>query len=628
MLIGFILSILLNIWTLYSSYIARSSIIAVTHLPIACLFPFVVVVLGMNPLLARLRPGRALTSPELIIVFFLAFTASAIPGWAFSTYWLSVITGPYYYASPENQWAELFFQYLPSWLIVSNNGHAMEWFFEGLPKGQAVPWSVWVVPLFWWSTFFFALFCAGASAMVILRKQWVESERLTFPLARIPLALVQNLHPRSALPAITKDRLFWFGFGMTLAILIWNIFSFFDAVPPIPIGAMYVTNVTIAQSFPGFPVKFNYLIAGVAFFTNLDVLASVWVFFIISLLQIGVMNRLGVPATNEVVLSQHLGGFFVFILFCLWAARRHLRDVVRKALGRAQDVDDSTEFFSYRIALCGLVFGLLYIIFWLHAAGMSYGIVLFLIGSLFLMYVGVARIVAETGLVFLDLPYNGQDFTVAAIGSAQIAPHDLMGLTLAHTYARNWRTLGMCSMIHVNKVGDEMGGHKRGIFALIILTLVVSVATAIGYTMYLGYATYGAYQFGEVFGEGSRNAYTYLIGWIKNAKIFSGMEFTFLFLGGVFTAFLIVCHHRLPWWPLHPIGFGVVRTPGVGASVFSILVAWLVKAILIKIGGVQLYRKAQPFAIGMIVAFAVGVMLSFIVDLIWFPQSGHPVQNW
>ena len=58
-------------------------------------------------------------------------------------------------------------------------------FFEGLPAGQPVPWRWWIIPLFWWSTFYIAMFLVGASIIVILRKQWVDHERLSFPLAKV-----------------------------------------------------------------------------------------------------------------------------------------------------------------------------------------------------------------------------------------------------------------------------------------------------------------------------------------------------------------------------------------------------------------------------------------------------------
>lgn len=77
-------------------------------------------VLILNPILKLLMPGRAFTRQEIIVIFFLVLTASAIPGWAFSTYAISVVSGPFYVASVEKRWMALFFEYLPSWLIVSD----------------------------------------------------------------------------------------------------------------------------------------------------------------------------------------------------------------------------------------------------------------------------------------------------------------------------------------------------------------------------------------------------------------------------------------------------------------------------------------------------------------------------
>ena len=44
-----------------------------------------------------------------------------------------------------------------------------------------------------------------------------------------------------------------------------------------------------------------------------------------------------------------------------------------------------------------------------------------------------------------------------------------------------------------------------------------------------------------------------------------------------------------------------------------------------KIGGVVLYRRFQPFALGLVVGWAVGVGISFAVDIIWFPGQGHMI---
>jgi len=124
-LIGLVLSAGLAVWAIHSGYILQASNITVTHLPVAALFPFVFLLLIVNPLLIKIHPESRLTKQELMVIFFMIFTASAIPGWAFSSYAISFISGPQYYASPENRWAELFIDYLPEWLIVQNDHEAI-----------------------------------------------------------------------------------------------------------------------------------------------------------------------------------------------------------------------------------------------------------------------------------------------------------------------------------------------------------------------------------------------------------------------------------------------------------------------------------------------------------------------
>lgn len=614
-------------WVVHSSFEVHSSFLSITHLPVAALFPFMLVVFVINGLLKKFMPSRVFTAPEQIIIFFTVFTASAIPAWAFSTYWVAIPSIPYYYANSENRWAELFFDYLPEWLIVPDDRNAVFWFYEGVPPSMSIPWYDWVIPLGWWGTFFLALFFVSSSLMVILRKQWIERERLTFPLARVPLMLIEESDTPSVLPKIAQSKVFWYGFSIPLFIIVWNIISFWNIVPPIKIGGDYRIPITLAQSFPPIQFKINFAFIAIGFFTEVNILFSIWVFFLLSTLQVGIMSRLGVPKTAEIVNAQHLGGFFMYTLFGLWMARKHIYDVVRKAFGRGDDIDDTNEFFSYRMAVCGVLFGLLYMFCFLMSTGMSAPAVLTLLATSMLLYLGVTRVVAEAGLINLDLPFNAHDFTVFSFGSANLNRADLTVLTLSQTFSRNWRTLGMCAMAHINKVGDEIGGARRGIFPVIITALLIAAATSLIYTIYLGYATTGADSFTGAFGN-SKAGYATLIKWINNQTQLTGGEYTGLGLGALMSWLLILAHHTFPWWPLHPIGWGVARTWGITMIASSIFIVWLVKALILKFGGTKLYRDAQPFFIGMLVGYVLGVVLSYGADVMWFPNSGHIVETW
>ena len=79
----------------------------------------------------------------------------------------------------------------------------------------------------------------------------------------------------------------------------------------------------------------------------------------------------------------------------------------------------------------------------------------------------------------------------------------------------------------------------------------------------------------------------------------------FLGIGAVLMTLLTLCRYRFPWWPIHPVGLAIGLTHPTFHVWFSIFIAWLIKVIVLKLGGISLYRKVRPFFLGMILgAFA------------------------
>jgi len=60
--------------------------------------------------------------------------------------------------------------------------------------------------------------------------------------------------------------------------------------------------------------------------------------------------------------------------------------------------------------------------------------------------------------------------------------------------------------------------------------------------------------------------------------------------------------------------------------VFTFFVAWLIKVILMRMGGVSLYRKTQPLFLGILVGYILGVVMAYAVDTVWFPDTPHAVE--
>jgi len=633
---GLILAAAINVWVPYASFLVHSSRMTLAHLPIAVLIPFFLLLLGVNPALRRWRPGAAFSRGELTLIFIMMFVASLVPGKVMVAYLLGIIATPYYFARPENQWETTFFDYLPDWLLVSGQGNTLVWFYEGMPPGASgIPWGPWLPPLFWWITFFMALFFIGGCIAAIMRKTWVEHERLAFPLVRLAADLIrQDGRGTSAFPAYFHDRMFQIGFGVTLSLMLWNITAFWGAIPPIPIGSLYGTMLPVLQGAQAIKISVNIYALCFAFLAPLEITFSLWFFALFGTLEGGVLGRIGLEysgspvGANAVVKAQFFGGFIVFVLWHLWTARRQIREVVRRAMDGAPA--DDFELMSCRTAVLGLLGGIAYLIAWLSVSGLEWWVIPALLAFLFILYVGIARIIAQTGLAFMDLPVNAHHFTISFLGSGNLSPQSLTTLGLASAYARNWRGMGFGTIAQSDKLLSDMLHTKRGFFALMALTFLVGILTSVLYTIYIGYTMTGAYNFGtrDAFGGINESYYDDIVRWIRNADQFKPPEFLFMLIGGVAMLALTSLNYRFPGWPLAPVGFTVAFADVVRLLMFSLFLAWLVKMLIMRFGGVIAYRRAQPVAWGVLAGYCTGVFIGFLVDCIWFPGQGHAIHEW
>ncbi|MYF74108.1 MAG: hypothetical protein F4175_12255, partial [Gemmatimonadetes bacterium] len=178
-LIGLFMSVLVSLWPSYTTYMLRSARADYAHLSVAILLPFLLLLL-VN--LYFSRKSKGFTPSELILIASMGMVSALTQGEWLAGYFLGVITAPVYFASTENGWADTLLTRLSDWSVVSDH-HAAVAFYEGLPAGAAFPWGSWIVPIFWWGCFFFAFFAANLCLMVVFRRQWMDYERLPFPLA-------------------------------------------------------------------------------------------------------------------------------------------------------------------------------------------------------------------------------------------------------------------------------------------------------------------------------------------------------------------------------------------------------------------------------------------------------------
>lgn len=635
-LLGIVVAILANVGPIYSGYIVGSSWSDFGHLPLVTLLLFTLIAGPLNGLVGKIAPRSMLTHTELLVVLMMGWVAATMQGEWLTGYFLGIITSPHYFASPENRWGEYLIPHLPRWLVVG--GSAAQWFYEGLPKGMAFPWREWAIPLFWWFTFFGALILVFFSIAIVLRKQWAEYERLPFPLAEVPLILIKRTG-KSVIPDILKTRLFCAGFLISFVIICWNMINWFTpVVPKIPLisGFLQYPQIALGRDFPPFHAKIDVFVIGFAFLTRADVLLSIWLFHVLSILQSGVFARIGYSigpsdgwgSFDAATGYQSFGGFVFFTLWGLYMARSHLRSVWRLAFGRSSDNADTDEILLYRRALLGMLLGLIYAVAWLLRSGMTTAETFAFLGATLLLYIGLAKIIAECGLVYLRGPVTAQDFTYHALGVPALTSQGTASLGLSFSFFCDGKAFVMPAAAHIARLTGLFPGRKSPVVLAVLSAAFIGAATSITYVLYEGYS-HGAYNFlASTYRDTNVSIWNEVVTRLRNPFGPDWKRLSFAGMGAALTASMTYLRYRLPWWPVHPVGFTVASVFPIRDSAFGIFVIWLTKVLMAKVGGKELYQKGISLFLGLLIGYVIGVGTGFVVDTIWFNGAGHRIHGY
>ncbi|MCE2446994.1 MAG: hypothetical protein J4F35_00980 [Candidatus Latescibacteria bacterium] len=589
----------------YANMVLRGSYMALDFSNAGAIFLFFFFVLLVPAILKHSR--LKFHDHELAVIYIMALVGSSIATLGLTENFLPIISGGLYYASSENAWTEQIHPYVRRWMLPQD-WEAIKYFYEGLPTGYAIPWSAWIKPLLCWIPAILALYFAMICTMVILRRQWIQHERLTFPLIQLPLAMIAEGEQTSRCKPFFKNPIMWTGFAIPFTVgSMRALHNYYNFIPDINLVASFpffrqTTEVTIALSFP---------MVGFSYFVNLDIALGIWLFNLIARIEEGCLNILGVSSTetldfsgpSPLVAHQGMGAMIVLVIFGFWMGRRHLAQVFRKAFLNDESIDDSDEILSYRVAVLGLLVSNLFIGWWLLEAGMAFWVVPIYLFALFLLCIGVSRVVSEGGVASTRTPLIPTAFVTSGLGSSALGPQNLTVLGMTYVWATSLRNLLMASCANGLKLAEEyLPGGKRALFWAILLAIVVSLVSSIWSVLYLSYSYGGINLNGWFFGPSGMPVYPFnfvsrelnspdgpdIGGWVATAA------------GGSIMALLMVARQHLTWWPLHPLGFAISTNAMTNYIWFSVFLAWLIKGLVLKYGGPALFQRTRPFFLGLI----------------------------
>jgi len=427
----------------------------------------------LNVLLVRLFQRNLFNHAELLIIYIMVTMVTTISGHTFMAILMGTMAQPFWFATPENEWEQLFWRYIPSWFTVRDRS-ILRGYFEGeasifIEKHI----QAWLTPVLVWSVFIFVALFAMLCINIILRRQWVEREKLSYPLIELPLAMVQERYQ------FFRAKMMWLGFGVAAGIRIINGFhSLYPIIPAIPTGyevGQYITEKpwnAIGYTL----ISFRLSIIGLTYFMPLDLSFSCWFFFWLGKLERVFASAIG---WRDLHLNERAAGGWIGIgLIAIWISRRHLVEVAKQVIplnrqpplsphnplpiplnkggeggclvrgikgeggqgvvskGHSQ-LDESQEPMRYRTAVILLIASLIFLFFFCYQAGMSPWAIIVFYTLFFVMGLSLTRVRAELGPPYHEIILvNPRQVMTEVFGSKRLGGSNLMVITFLYAFNR------------------------------------------------------------------------------------------------------------------------------------------------------------------------------------------------
>ena len=598
------------------------------------LFLLFVLVL-INTATKWLLPRWSFSSGELVVVYTMMVVASAIPIIGVTAQLIPFLTGVFYYATPENNWDQLIHPYVKTWLVPGSD-NAIRYFFEGLPQGADIPWGPWVRPLLMWGSFMMALYLMMIAIATILHKRWQDHERLVYPLVQLPLDMLTEKRG-SVFNNFLRSPLMWLGFAIPFVLLSFKgLHAHFPSVPDINL----TSSLTLFSGMQGLGyaqdelfIAVRFLLIGLTYFLPLEVSFSLWFFYLVNHLMVGIFTSLGfdVAGMQEMhsegsIASAHLGmgAMIVLVVVILWTARSHLKGAFKSAFTSC-DAGDEGQMLSYRTCVWMLIIAFLFAVGWLNAAGVPVAVGVVLLCVAFVVFIGLTRVVAEGGIGYGRTTMTPMGFTVHVFGTGPIGPAGLTHFAFAHGWAGDIRTAVMTSTANALKLASSTRTRPRYLFWVILIAALVALAGSAWTVISIAYTYGGINLHGWFYGTMNRRAFEQLaikqLNPIPDWNIL-GPRGLFSALGASIMGVLMYFRHRFITWPLHYIGFPIGGTYVMFFAWSSMFFGWLFKLFILKYGGSSLYISLRPFFLGLVLGNIVCAGVWMIINVLTDVRGG------
>ena len=247
--------------------------------------------------------------------------------------------------------------------------------------------------------------------------------------------------------------------------------------------------------------------------------------------------------------------------------------------------------------------------------GGSWGLPVAFLAVYMLLMVTLSRIRAETAVLSSELVWiNPQSVLTGVLGTSSMTHADLAHTATLSWFNSDYRAAPMPHQLEGFVGLRRAGGSLRPLVWAIMLAALVAMAAALLWDLQLYYVN-GA-ETGNVNGWRISKG---MAPWTDLHNALVGPKPALPGVGGGMatgigvTLLLSVLRARFVGFPLNPAGYALNMSFANDFFWCDMLAAWAIKSLVLRYGGVQTYRAALPFFLGLILGdYVTGAVWSLI----------------
>lgn len=660
--LGILGAILICSVTYFNDALMGQTMLIGNSLPLAVFGGLILFLLLINPLLRRLRPGLELRGRELAVAMAMILAACAIPGSGLMRSFTTTLMLPHHFERTEPGWSEQrIVQRAPDIMLADpeqNEVESLNGFIQGLRTGVDqlslgdIPWYAWARTLSFWLPLIFIFWIGLTALAVVVHRQWSQHEQLPYPVAIFANALLPA--EGEAQGSIFRNKLFWTSTGIVTLLYLNNYLQAWHPESLIKIPTQFDFRGLLSL-FPAlkasgggyvFLPTFYFTAVAFAFFLASSVSLSVGIGPILWAIVVAVLTGYGISMSGGGTLTPkpttflNFGAYLGVFLSLLYTGRHYYSLVAKQALAlRSCEAGQGHIIWGARVFVVSMAASVLFLV----RVGLDWQLSVLYVGMMTMLFLVMGRIIAETGIFFLNPAVFPCTILYGLMGAQALGPDMLVILfLLTAVFLIDPREALMTFLVNGFKLAEMRQAPIGRTAIACVAAVAVGLCVAVPVTLYFQYDR-GA-NMRDTWAAGSVPKMPFAETTqvtqrleaqerLASAEAISGFErFTAMAPDGTMVVFFVIGlglvlvtaagRLRFTWFPIHPVLFLIWSTYPGRMFAHSFLAGWFIKVMVSKYAGAAGYQHLKPFMLGLIAGEILGGVVPVIVGFIYYSITG------